>query len=170
MITVDLHLHPLAWHVLRRECGTTPDGTVKMYLSRYHPLLVAMLERRLITPAEYITKPVKGREGKVFIYDNDFYRRGCYLRPNRQEWLSRIITEDEKHRLCLFTAAIYSTGLPRDTAMRYFIEKEDYEQDELNFPQLKKYYQRNYSDNEKELFADRQNIKKLMCEMSLTQK
>jgi hypothetical protein len=45
-------------------------------------------------------------------------------------------------------------GVSRDTAMRYFLEKEEYEEDEISFAALRKHYQRHYRQNEDDILHD----------------
>ncbi len=160
LISVELKLHPLAWHVLRRECPTDTKGAVILTGSRYYPLVVSQLERRYIIPAAYVTKPLSGEAGKVLITMFDFRLHGCHVRPDRQERISSIIEADERHRLCILVAALHATGLPRDSCMRYFLLKEDYSFQAMNFARLKKHYQRNYGFLEDELEQNRLEIKR----------
>ena len=160
LITVELHLSALAWHALKRECGTDRTGAVLLPGSRYYSLVVSQLERRYITPGAYINKRSKGEAGRVMITMYDFRRYGCYVRPDRQERISKVIEDDEKHRLCLLVAALHATGLPRDTCMRWLLLKEGYNFEAMNFAKLKKHYQRNYGLLEGELEQNRHEIRK----------
>ena len=160
LITVELHLSALAWHVLRRECGTDRTGAVLLPGSRYYSLVVSQLERRYITPGAYITKANKGEAGRVMITVYDYRRYGCHIRPDRQERISKVIEDDEKHRLCLLVAALHATGLPRDSCMHLLLMKEGYGFEAMNFAKLKKHYQRHYGSLEGELEQNRQEIRK----------
>lgn len=152
-ITVDIALHPLVWKLLKSQYSF--DGhAVDVGHDWLYSLIVSSLERRhIITASELRRRPKGIVDGKVYIYYEDFIRYGGYIRSARQANISRVIYRQERERLCQTVAVFHiATGIERNKVMRYFLEKEGIEEDELSFETLKKHYQRNYRHKEDDYY------------------
>ena len=159
--TVDIKLHPLAWQVLKQQYKY--DGiAVDLGKSWLYKVFVASLRRHpVVAPWEFSRMPQGLVDGRVYITDYDFQRYGGHMGIAKQLNFSMIVTKRERERLCLLTATAHvMAGISRDTAMRYFLEKEGYEEDEISFAALRKHYQRHYRHYEDDILHD---LKELKC-------
>lgn len=142
---VDIHMQPLAWRVLKEQFHY--DGTaVELGSGWLYNVLTASLRRHpVVAPWEFSRMPQGLADGRVYISDYDFQRYGGFMSIAKQLNFSMIVTGRERERLCQLTATAHiMAGISRDTAMRYFLEKEGYEDDEISFAALRKHYQRHY--------------------------
>lgn len=152
---VDIKLHPLAWRVLKEQYHY--DGTaVELGDSWLYNVLTATLRRhQVIAPWEFSRMPQGLIDGRVYISDYDYQRYGCYMSISKQINFSMIIAKRERERLCQLTATAHiMAGVSRDTAMRYFLEKEGYEDNEISFATLRKHYQRHHRHFEEDMLHD----------------
>ena len=158
--TVDIKLHPLSWKVLQRQYHY--DGyAVDLGRGWLYKMVLQCLRRHpVMAPWEFGRTPQGLVDGKVYILEYDHNRYGGYLSIARQKSLSDIIERQERERLCLLTATahIYAQ-VPRDTAMRYFLDKEGYDDSEIAFPTLRKHYQRHFRHFEDDMLHDLKELK-----------
>lgn len=154
-VPVDIKLHPLSWRVLRQQYRY--DGVaVDLGKGWLYNIVTQCLRRRpFMSPWEFSRVPLGMVEGKVYILEYDYNRYGGYMSIAKQANLSVIIFRQERERLCNLTATAHvMAGISRDTAMRYFLEKEGYEDDEISFAALRKHYQRHYRHFEDDILHD----------------
>lgn len=160
--TITINLHPLAWRVLRREYifdGYAVD-LGKSWV--YNMVAQGLQKKQVITATEIKKKPSGMVEGRIYIYEENLIRFGGYIRLSRQANISAAIYKVERERLCNMVAIAHCYGgVPKDTAMRYFLEKYDYDEGDLPFATLKKYYQRHYADSEIEYETDIEEIRRM---------
>lgn len=152
---VDIKLHPLSWRVLKSQFDY--DGiAVDLGKGWLYNLVTQGLKRSpIISPWEFNRAPSGMVDGKIYILEYDYNRYGGYMSVAKQANLSVIIYQRERERLCSLTAnAHIMAGIKRDTAMRYFLEKEGYEEDEISFEALRKHYQRHYRHHEDDIMND----------------
>ncbi len=152
---VDIKLHPLSWHVLQKQYGF--DGiAVDLGKSWLYNIVTQCLRRHpVMSPWEFNRMPQGMVDGKVYILEYDCNRYGSYMSMAKQANLSVIIYRRERERLCHLTATAHvMAGVSRDTAMRYFLDKEDYDEDEISFAALRKHYQRHYRQYEEDISND----------------
>ena len=158
---VDIKLHPLSWHVLKSQYRY--DG-VAVNLGRgwmYNIVTQCLKRSPVISSWEFNRAPQGMVDGRVYILEYDFNRYGGYMGIAKQANLSVIIFRRERERLCHLTATAHvMAGVSRDTAMRYFLEKEGYEDDEISFAALRKHYQRHYRQYEDDIMQDFNELKK----------
>ena len=159
--TVDIKLQPLAWKVLKKQFNY--DGNaVDLGRGWLYNIVTQCLRRHpVISPWEFSRMPQGMVDGKLYILEYDYNRYGGYMSISKQANLSLIIFRRERERLCHLTATAHVMGeVSRDTAMRYFLEKEGYEDDEISFAALRKHYQRHYRHYEDDILHD---LKELKC-------
>lgn len=159
-VPVDIKLHPLSWRVLRQQYRY--DGVaVDLGKGWLYNIVTQCLRRRpVMSPWEFSRVPQGMVEGKVYILEYDYNRYGGYMSIAKQANLSVIIFRQERERLCNLTATAHvMAGISRDTAMRYFLEKEGYEDDEISFAALRKHYQRHYRHFEDDILHDLKELK-----------
>ena len=159
-VPVDIKLHPLSWRVLRQQYRY--DGVaVDLGKGWLYNIVTQCLRRRpVMSPWEFSRVPQGMVDGKVYILEYDYNRYGGYMSIAKQANLSVIIFRQERERLCNLTATAHvMAGISRDTAMRYFLEKEGYEDDEISFAALRKHYQRHYRHFEDDILHDLKELK-----------
>ena len=89
-----------------------------------------------------------------------FSRRDCqhygYIIPEvYQSWFSRFAYKFIQHTACMEVLfAHVAGGIPRDTAIKEYLLNNLYEDDELNYPALRKYYQRNWMEAERQVLEE----------------
>lgn len=153
--TVDIKMHPLSWHVLKKQYNF--DGTaVDLGSGWLYKIVTQCLRRRPVMSPWEFSRTLQGMvDGKVYILEYDYNRYGGYMSIAKQANLSVIISRKERERLCYLTATAHvMASISRDTAMRYFLEKEGYEEDEITFAALRKDYQRHYRHFEDDILHD----------------
>lgn len=152
---VDIKLQPLSWRVLKEQYHY--DG-VAVDLGRgwlYNMLVQGLRRHPTITPWE-VGRELQGLvEGKVYILDYDYQRYGGYLSLPRQANFSVAIYKRERERLCMLTATAHiMAGVSRDTAMKHFLYKAGYDDEEITFAALRKHYQRHFKHIEEDILQD----------------
>ncbi len=152
---VDIKLHPLSWKVLREQYRY--DG-VAVDLGKgwmYNVVTQALRRHPVVSPWELGRIPQGMVDGKVYVLEYDCQRYGSYMSVAKQANISVIIFRRERERLCQLTASAHvMLGVGRDTAMRYYLEKAGYEDNEISFAALRKHYQRHYRHNEEVIAHD----------------
>lgn len=159
-ITIDLALHPMVWKVLQLQYDY--DGVaVDVGHDWLYALIVSSLERRQIITAGELRRRPKGLVGgQVYIGYDDFVRHGRFIRLSKQANISRVVYRVARERLCYAVAVFHvATGIERNKAMRYFLDKYDFTDDEMSFEALKKHYQRNFRQKEDEYIMDIKEIR-----------
>lgn len=158
--TIDIKLQPLAWRVLREEFHY--DGTaVDLGQSWLYNIVTLCLRRHPVTAAWEIGRSLQGMvDGKIYITDYDFNRYGGYMSTAKMANLSLIIFRREREKLCRLTATSHiMAGVSRDTAMRHFLIKGGYTDEEITFAALRKHYQRHYRHFEDDILHDLKELK-----------
>ncbi len=158
MVTVDCVLTQGAWHVLRRD--NPHDGTgVDITKSPWYTMVRLMLRREEVTRGGYVgMKLTDGVAGKLYVTLDDVRRLGHYISTENMAHLSCAITGREREQICeeVRMAKVFG-GLPRDTAIDYFIMKHGMEE-EIQYSTLRKWYQRHYANTEEGFIKDYQHI------------
>lgn len=153
--TVKIKMQPIAWHVLRNQYQF--DGrAVDLGNGWLYNVFTQCLRRHpLVSAWETTSQPTGLEEGLIYITEYDFNRFGCYMPLSKQATFSLIISTKERERLCSMVACAHiMAGVGRDTAMRYYLEKECYEDNEITFAALRKHYQRHYRHYEDSIMHD----------------
>lgn len=153
--TVDIKLHPLSWHVLKKQYNFDGEA-VDLGKGWLYDIVTQCLRRHpVMSPWEFSRTPQGMTDGKVYILEYDYNRYGGYMSIAKQTKLSTIIFCRERERLCNLTATAHvMAGVARDTAMRYFLDKEGYDDNEISFAALRKHYQRHYRHFEDDIMHD----------------
>lgn len=158
MVTIDCLMTRGAWAVLRRDYPF--DGTaVDITGSPWYMVVRMMLRREEVTRAGYArTILTDGVSGKLYVTKDDVRRLGHHIAIEKMAQLSCAIVAREREKICeeVRMAKVFG-GLPRDTAIDYFLLKHGMDE-EIKFATLKKWYQRRYADTEEEFEKDYQHI------------
>lgn len=159
---VDIKLQPLSWRVLKEQCGTFDGVAVNLGRGWLYNLVIQGLRRHpVMSPWEFSRSPQGMVDGKVYILEYDSQRYGNYLSIARQANISVIIFRRERERLCQLVATAHVMGgVGRDTAMRYFLEKYGYDDEEITFAALRKHYQRHCRQYEDSILHDITELRK----------
>lgn len=161
MMTIDIYLKSLAWKVLRREFwhdGQKVDIT-KTWL---YPYVISMAEhsRGRVMPRDGIGEGYIS--GQLIITDYDYEHTGGHLTEERMKTLSKMICDKERDDVCLRACYLHAlTGVGMAPAIESILIKRGYDDDELNYQQLKKCYQRHFRQVEKDIVADYHRIEQL---------
>ena len=157
---VDIKMHPLSWHVLKAQYSY--DG-VAVDLGRgwlYNIVTQGLRRNPVVSPWEFSRSPQGMVESRIYIREYDYNRYGGYMSIAKQANLSVIISRRERERLCNLTATMHVVaGVSRDTAMRYFLEKEGYSDEEISFAALRKHYQRHHRHFEDVILNDLKQLR-----------
>ena len=151
--TVAIHVHPA---VRRWMDGTFPKlcGAYDLRGHFLHNYLRAGLGRAVNArpvPEAFHSLP----EIKVAVSRRDFRILGDCIPESFQAEFSRLAYKYIQQTAChqiLF--AHIAGGVPRDTAIKEYLLSYLYEDDELNYAALRKYYQRNWMETERRVLED----------------
>ena len=156
MPTVTLHLKPLARRALIRLCPF--DGhAFDISHSWIEPLLRASLRHRPSPPPQQA--PANLVPVRLYISDWDAQHLGFFVPQPLQLNISSTLCTLERDNLCRLVCAAYLfTTASRAQAMRFYLDKFAYENDEINYPQLKKHYQRHFVHFEQQYLTDLQEL------------
>ena len=154
--TVTLLVKPLARRALLRLCPF--DGSAfNPYGTWLYPLLRASLRHRPSSSRQSLHKNLLSV--RLYIPEWDALHFGSFLPLPLQLNISATLCALERENLCqLVCAAHLLTPVSRAAAMRFYLDKFGYETDEINYPQLKKHYQRHYVHFEEQYLADLQQL------------
>ena len=94
-------------------------------------------------------------EVKVVFSHRDCRQNGYILSENHQSAFSRLAYKFIQQTAChevLYAHVV--GGIPRDTAIKEYLLENLYEEDELNYAALRKYYQRNWMETERQVLEE----------------
>lgn len=157
MISVPISVKPLARRALLRQF---PFDGFAFDISRswIYPLVTASLRRNSgSTPA----KPANPNLVTILLYipDWDAQHYGYFIPQTLQANISSLLCNLERDNLCrLVCAAHLFAGVSRSAAMHHYLDKFDYDFNEINYPQLKKHYQRHFVHFEPQYLEDLQQL------------
>lgn len=157
-MVVHLKLHPLSWRVLRRD--NKWDGkAVTITDPAMYNVFVALLRRKdYVNASDIRRQSSKLVPGDIVITDCDYWRYGGFISADRMDIINSIIYEQERNIIChLVMAAKVSGAMSRNAAIKYFLDLRDIEPEELNYENVRKYYQRNFREMEDRYYDDIQN-------------
>jgi len=120
-------------------------GFISSGLSRCTVKVSSML------PLQYETM----RKIKVVITSWDYNHYGWEIPPIHQVAMSNHIYRQILYDACYRVMICHVFGgLPRDTAIKEFLDEHCFEENELNYPALRKHYQRHWLETEKNAKAN----------------
>jgi len=92
----------------------------------------------------------KMKEIKIVIGSFDYHHYGWEIPPIHQVAISNHIYKQILFDACyrIMVSHVFG-GLPRDTAIKEYLNEHFFEEEELNYPALRKHYQRHWIDTEK---------------------
>lgn len=148
--TVTIRVHP----AVRRWLENTFPKTGGAYDLRGH-FLHDFLRAGLTKEPQGRREPSPLPEVKVAVSRRDGQRLGTELPASFQEDFSRLAYRYIRQTACLMVLFAHTAAkVPRDTAIKEYLLDNLYEDDELNYPALRKYYQRNWMETERRVLEE----------------
>lgn len=117
----------------------------------YYKLISAGLTRQKVAVPSMLSKRYdKLKEVEIQITSWDYHHYGDEITPVYQVSLSKYLYEELLYNACYQVLLAHVYGLiPRDTAIKEYLLNSLFEDDELNYPALRKHYQRHWMETEK---------------------
>lgn len=152
-LTISLKVYPAVFRYLENNFPKNVQGVYDLLDSPYYCLISSMLSRSTIkTPSLVPMSYSRFVPIKTYITEFDFYHYGWEINERQQYNLSKTILHVILQNACHEIAVAHvCMNISRDRAIRNFIYENLFEDDELSYSYLIKYYQRNYLENEKKL-------------------
>lgn len=148
--TVTIRVHP----AVRRWMENTFPKSGGAYDLRGH-FLHDFLRAGLTKEPQGRREPSSLPEVKVAVSRRDGQRLGTELPAAFQEDFSRLAYRYIRQTACLMVLFAHTAAkVPRDTAIKEYLLAYLYEDDELNYPALRKYYQRNWMETERRVLEE----------------
>lgn len=160
-MNIDIYLKPLAWKVLRREFGSG-GAAVDATKTWLYPYIIAMAEhsRGRVFPASGIGEPYIA--GKISISDRDYEHTGGHLTAENMKTISKMICDRERDDVCLRACYMHVlAGASIAQSIESILLVRGYGDDDLNYQQLKKCYQRHFRHIEDGIIDDYKRISTL---------
>lgn len=123
---------------------------------RSHPIYVliqsALMRKEIKIPHKKSIKTQKHVPVNFMITEWDFYHFGWTIPTGIQQKISKYLYKDMLLRFCrdIASANVYG-GFPIDVAVRRILIENLFDDSELSYFNLRKFYERNYTVKEKEL-------------------
>ncbi len=148
---VTVKVHPA---VRRYFENTFPqsDGAFDLRGHFLHDYLRAGLTKEAVDTAEPSPRLV---ELRVLFSRRDCQRLGWTIPETYQASFSRLAYKHIQQTACLLVLYAHTAGgVPRDTAIKEYLLDNLYEEGELNYAALRKYYQRNWMEAERRVLEE----------------
>lgn len=148
--TTKIKVHPAVF----RHIDNTFEKVSGAYDLRGHLfysfISVGLSRQTVNTPSMIPLLYEKMKEVKVVITSYDYHHYGWTIPPVHQVAMSNHIYKQILFDACyrIMVSHVFG-GLPRDTAIKEFLSEHLFEEDELNYPALRKHYQRHWIETEK---------------------
>ena len=148
--TVTIRVHP----AVRRWMENTFPKAGGAYDLRGH-FLHDFLRAGLTKEPQGRREPSPLPEVKVAVSRRDGQRLGTELPAAFQEDFSRLAYRYIRQTACLMVLFAHTVAkVPRDTAIKEYLLDNLFEDDELNYAALRKYYQRNWMEAERRVLEE----------------
>lgn len=148
--TTTIKVHPA---VLRHIDNTFPrvSGAYDLRGHPFYSFISVGLNRKAVSmPSMLPLQYEKMREIQTVITSFDYHHYGWEIPPIHQIALSNHIYRQILFDACYRVMVCHVFGgLPRDTAIKEFLSEHFFEEDELNYPALRKHYQRHWIETER---------------------
>ena len=148
--TTTIKVHPAVFRHIDNSFEKV-SGAYDLRGSLLYGFISAGLSRATInTPSMIPLLYEKMKELKVVISSYDYHHYGWMIPPVHQVAMSNHIYKQILYDACyrVMISHVFG-GLPRDTAIKEFLSEHLFEEKELNYPALRKHYQRHWLDTEK---------------------
>lgn len=161
-----IYLHPAVVKWLQSNFDMVDDAIDV----RSHPIYVliqsALMRKEIKIPQKKTIKSKKNKPVKFLLNEWDFYHFGWTIPKAIQEKISKYLYRTMLFQFCRDIAGAYVYGgFPVDVVIRRILIEHLFEEDELTYYNVRKFYSRNYAKKEKELIE----FKKFM-QYPMTQK
>lgn len=148
-----IHIHPAAVKWLDAHFVKVDDA----YDVRTHPIYVliqsGLARKNIKMPQKKSVKLKKNIPVKFLVNEWDFYHFGWTIPNATQEKISKYLYKTMLMQFCRDIASAYVYGsFPIDVVVRRILIEYLFDDNELSYYNLRKFYSRNYTEKEKELF------------------
>ena len=122
----------------------------------YYNLISSGLTRKTVKVPSMLSKRYEGlKEVEVLITSWDYHHYGDVIPPVYQVDLSQHIYKQVLYDACTYILFAHVYGfMARDTAIKQYLLENLFYEEELNYPALRKHYQRHWLATEKALKDD----------------
>ena len=152
---VKIRVHPA---VVRHfeNTFTKKQGVYDLRKHFYYNLISSGLTRKTVNAPSLLSKRYEElKEVEVLITAWDYHHYGDIISPFYQVSLSQHIYKQILYDACTYILFAHIYGLmPRDTAIKQYLCENLFYENELNYPALRKHYQRHWLETEKVLKED----------------
>ncbi|MDL2308349.1 hypothetical protein LJC53_02060 [Bacteroidales bacterium OttesenSCG-928-C03] len=156
---VKVRVHPAVHRHLENNFQKK-QGAFDLRKHFYYKLVSAGLSRGKVAVPSMLSKRYgKLKEVEILVTSWDYHHFGDQIAPVYQVSLSKYLYEELLYNACQYVLLVHVLGLiPRDTAIKEYLLNNLFEQDELNYPALRKHYQRHWMETERTLKEDIANM------------
>jgi hypothetical protein len=146
-----INVHPSAARWIEENFPNTSNG----YDFRSHPLYVmiqsSLFRKDIRVPVKKKKKQESYKSIKILINEWDFYHFGWIVPSFAQAKISKFIVDTMLNNFCEHIAHAYVYGkVSRDVSIRRILVEYLFDDEEMNYFYLRKYYQRKYQKTGKE--------------------
>ena len=152
---ITIKVHPAVYRFIDNHFSVSV-GAYNLIKSPYYCIISSMLCRSCTKlPSLVYKKFDKYKPIEMFITEFDFYHYGWQMSEMQQCLLSKSMLQLILQQACHEIAVAHViAGISRRRAICNYIDENLYEEDEISYSYLQKYYQRKYMANEAELRAN----------------
>lgn len=156
---IQIKVHPVVYRFLVNHYPAI-DGVYNLIKSPYYCIISSMLCRSCNKLPSLVYKSFeKYVPIETYITSFDFYHYGWQMSEMQQCLLSRSMLQLILQQACHEIAVAHViAGVPRRKAICHYIDDNLYEDNEISYSYLRKYYQRKYMANEAELIANMERL------------
>ena len=150
-----LKVHPAVLRYLDNTFEKVSDAYDLRGHLLYNFISVGLSRKTISLPSMIPLQYEKMREIKIVITSFDWHHYGWEIPPIHQMALSNHIYKQILFDACyrIMVSHVFG-GVPRDSAIKEFLNEHLFEEDELNYPALRKHYQRHWIETEKNAKAN----------------
>ena len=135
---------------------TKKHGAYDLRKHFYYNLISSGLTRKTVKVPSMLSKRYEDmKEVEILITSWDYHHHGDIIPPVYQVALSQHIYKQILYDACTYTLFAHVYGLmARDTAIKQYLFEYLFDEEELNYPALRKHYQRHWLATEQALKDD----------------
>lgn len=152
-------VHPAVYRYLE---NTFPkrQGAYDFRKHFYYNLISSGLSRKRVSVPSMLSKQYENlREVEIIITSWDYNHYGEHISPVYQVSLSKYLYKQLLYHACYYVLMAHIFGMmPRDTAIKQYLLENLFDDGELNYPALRKHYQRHWMETEKVFKEDLANF------------
>lgn len=152
--TVTVRIHPAAARYIDNHFPLV-SGAYDIRKSPLHAFVSAFLQKSDTDFRSHASRRTETREVRLAVTAWDCEHYGDTVTAKSQLAISQHIYKTLLREACLEVMVMHTAGgIPRDTAIKNHLARNLYEDSELNYPALRKYYQRHFTEAERRFAED----------------